>query len=100
MPEQPGEGRNKGIVTLQYVAHIAAMTGKVRESVELGEGKTIYDLIGVLDQKYPGVKETFDPIGGVFNSRTAILVRRPGQSTKGIIKKDEEIKDGDILTLW
>jgi len=100
MPEQPGKGRNIGVVTLQYVAHIAAMTGKVRESLEFEDGKTINDLIGELDQKYPGIKETFDPVGGVFNSRTVILVRRAGQPTKSIIKKDEEIKDGDVLTLW
>jgi N-acyl-D-aspartate/D-glutamate deacylase len=53
-----------------------------------------------LDGKYPGLKEIFKPSGGVFNSRTAIILRRAGQVSFSIINEEEPIREGDILTLW
>ena len=40
------------------------------------------------------------PMGGVFNSRTAIILRRAGQGSFSIIDEGERVEDGDILTLW
>jgi len=85
---------------LKYVGHIAVMTGKIREAVSLEGVKTISELISKLDEEYPGLKEIFMPPGGVFNSRTAITLRRVGQGSFNIINEEEEIKDGDVLTLW
>lgn len=85
---------------LKYVGHIAVMTGKIREAISLEGVKTISDLISKLDGEYPGLKEIFMPPGGVFNSRTAIILRRAGQGSFGIINEEERIKGGDILTLW
>jgi len=87
-------------VYLKYVGHIAVMTGKIREAISLEGVKTISDLISKLDEGYPGLKEVFMPPGGVFNSRTAIILRRAGQGSFSIISEEEQIKDGDILTFW
>ena len=87
-------------VYLKYVGHIAVMTGKLREPIGLESVKTISDLISKLDEKYSGLKEVFIPSGGVFNSRTAIILRRAGQGSFSIINEEEPIKEGDILTLW
>jgi hypothetical protein len=85
---------------LKYVGHIAVMTGKIREAISLDGVVTVSDLISKLNGKYPGLKEIFIPPGGVFNSRTAIILRRAGQGSFSIINEDEGIKGGDILTLW
>jgi hypothetical protein len=90
----------KRYVYLKYVGHIAVMTGKIREAISLEGVNTISDLILKLDQIYPGLKEVFMPPGGVFNSRTAIILRRVGQASFSIIKEEEIIENGDILTLW
>ena len=90
----------KEFVYLKYVGHIAVMTGKLREPISLEGVKTISDLISKLDEKYSGLKEVFMPPGGVFNSRTAIILRRAGQGSFSIINEEELIKEGDILTLW
>lgn len=87
-------------VYLKYVGHIAVMTGKTRETVSLEGVKTISDLISKLDEEYPGLKEVFMPPGGVFNSRTAIILRRASQGSFSIINEEEKIEDRDILTLW
>lgn len=90
----------KEYVYLKYVGHIAVMTGKIREAISLDRIVTISDLISKLDGKYPGLREIFMPPGGVFNSRTAIILRRAGQGSFSILNEEEQIKDGDILTLW
>lgn len=87
-------------VYLKYVGHIAVMTGKVREAVSLEGVETISDLISRLDTKYAGLDEIFMPPGGVFNSRTGIVLRRAGQASFSIVNTQEAIRDGDILTLW
>ena len=90
----------KRYVYMKYVGHIAVMTGKMREAVSLEGVETISDLISRLDKKYAGLKEVFMPHGGVFNSRTAIILRRVGQASFSIVNTQEGIRDGDILTLW
>jgi hypothetical protein len=85
---------------LKYVGHIAVMTGKIREAMSLKGIRTIADLIAKLDSENPGFQEVFMPPGGVFNSRTAIICRRAGQPSFGIIDEKEEIQDGDIVTFW
>ena len=86
-------------VYLRYVGHIALMTGKIREAISLEGVKTISGLLSRLDEKYPGLKETFMPPGGVFNSRTGIILRRVNQSSP-VINEDQAIEDGDIISLW
>jgi hypothetical protein len=75
------------------------MTGKTREAVSIDEVNTISDLLSKLDEKYLGLKETFLPPGGVFNSRTGIILRRVNQSSP-VINEDQAIEDGDIISLW
>jgi len=94
------EASERRYVYLKYVGHIAVMTGKVREAIGLEGVKTISDLISKLDGKYTGLKEVLMPMGGVFNSRTAIILRRAGQGSFSIIDEGERVEDGDILTLW
>jgi len=88
-----------GFVYLKYVGHIAVMK-EDREAVSIEGVKTISDLISKLDEDHPGLKETFMPPEGVFNSRTAIILRRAGQGSFSIISEEEQIKAGDVLTLW
>ena len=89
-----------GHAYLKYVGHIAVMTGRIRESIVLDRANTISDLISELDEKHPGFKEVFMPTGGVFNSRTAIICRRVGQPSFGVIDENTVVEDGDILTFW
>jgi len=91
------EGR---YANLNYVAHIAIMTGKEREAISLEGISTISDLISKLDEKYPGLSEIFMPPDDFFNVRTAITLRRLGQPSRGIIDPQEKVEDGDILTFW
>lgn len=87
-------------VYLKYTGHIAVMTGKIREAISLEGVNTVSELISKLNKEYPGIEEVFMPPGGVFNSRTAIILRRAGQASFTIINEQERIEDGDILTLW
>lgn len=87
-------------VYAKYVGHIAVMTGRIRETLSLQDVGTIADLLGLLEELYPGFREVFMPPGGVFNSRTAIICRRTGQASFGIIDEKQEIRDGDVLTFW
>jgi hypothetical protein len=87
-------------VYFKYVGHIAVMTGKTREAVSLDGVRTISDLISKLDGDHPGLKDAFMPPRGVFNSRTAIILRRAGQASFSIINEEEQIKGGDVLTFW
>ena len=87
-------------VHLKYVGHIAVMTGKTMESMSLEEQTTIGKLISILDKMHPGFQETFMPPGGVFNSRTAILVRRKGHAPFNLINEDDRVQAGDSLTFW
>ena len=100
MPLSPNILPKKRLFLLQYVGHIAAITGKVRDSILTEDVENISELLIKLDQKHPGIKETFMPPNGVFNSRTAIVVRRAGYPTYSIVREDEKLHDGDILTLW
>lgn len=86
-------------VYLRYVGHIALMTGKTREAMSLEGVKTVSGLLSRLDEKYPGLKETFMPPGGVFNSRTGMILRRVNQSGP-VINEDQAIEDGDVISLW
>jgi hypothetical protein len=100
MQDDDASNFKREFVYVKYVGHIAVMTGKIREARGLEGLKTISDLISKLDEDYPGLKEIFMPPGGVFNSRTAIILRRAGQGSFSIIDEEEQIEDGDILTLW
>ncbi len=92
--------KNAGHIHAKYVGHIAVMTGRIRETLSLQGVRTVTDLLSKLDELYPGFKEVFMPPGGVFNSRTAIICRRAGAPSFGIIDENQEIRDGDVLTLW
>ena len=76
------------------------ITGKEKEAINLEGINTIEDLISKLDKKYPGLKDIFIPQEGMFNSRTAITVRRLGEPSVTIINKKQEIKAGDTVFLW
>jgi len=100
MQKDDGGKSGGGFVYLKYVGHIAVMTGTTREAASIDGVKTISDLISKLNEDHPGLKETFIPPGGVFNSRTAIILRRAGQASFSIINEEEQIKAGDVLTFW
>ncbi len=98
--EKENQISDEEFVYLKYIGHIAVMTGKTREAISLNGVSTISDLLSKLDEKYAGLKEAFMPPGGVFNSRTAIILRREGQPTFSVINEGEQIKHSDTLTLW
>lgn len=87
-------------VFVKYVGRIAVMTGRVRESIPLGEPANADHLLDVMEQRYPGFRPVFDPPGGVFNLTTAIICRRGGQPSFSIVDPAEPLKDGDVLTFW
>jgi hypothetical protein len=84
---------------LKYVGHIAMMTGRVREAIRIDGIDSISDLLSRLEEKYPGFKEIFLPSGGVFNSRTGIILRRVSQAGP-VIDRDQKIETGDMITFW
>jgi len=84
---------------LKYVGHIAMMTGKVREAVCIDGIENILGLLSRLEEKYPGFKDVFLPPGGVFNSRTGIILRRVSQASP-VIDCDQKIESGDMITFW
>jgi len=85
---------------LLYGSHICAMTGKDKEAISLEGVSTVEDLLLKLDTAYEGIKDLFIPPGGIFNSKTAILIRRPGESGKPVLDQKEQIKPRDVLLLW
>jgi len=100
MSLSPNIPSKQKLFLLQYVGHIVAITGKVRDSILTKDVENISELLDKLDQKHPGIKETFMPPKGVFNSRTAIVLKRAGRPTYSVVREDEELHDGDTLTLW
>jgi hypothetical protein len=99
MEPSPGARADK-YVFLKYVGHIAVMTGRKNEAMDASGAATVSDLLDRLDEKYPGLKETFMPKNGVFNSRTGIILRRANQPTFSVINEQQVVEEGDILTLW
>jgi len=85
---------------VKYVGHIAVMAGRIRETIALPARSTITDLLSALDKNYPGFKEVFMPVAGVFNSRTGIICRRLAQPGFGVVDENMQLRNGDILTLW
>jgi hypothetical protein len=84
---------------LKYVGHIAMMTGKVSEAIGIDGIDDMSDLLSRLEEKYPGFKEVFFPSGGVFNSRTGIILRRVSQASP-VIDSGQKIETGDTITFW
>ena len=77
------------------------MVTGLRKEVVSAEGiGTVEDLITKLDEKYPDFKEIFIPTGGIFNSRTAITLSRPGQPSMPVIAPQVEVQGGDTLFMW
>ena len=85
---------------LLYGSHICAMTGKDREPISLEGVSSVEDLLFKLDAAYEGIKDLFIPPGGIFNSKTAILLRRSGESGKPVLDQKEPIRPRDVLLLW
>lgn len=85
---------------LRYVGHIAFMTGKSREALSVETEEDISGVIARLDERYPGFKDVFIPQGGVFNTRTGIIIRRAGQPTLSVVDEQVKVSDGDIITFW
>lgn len=97
MPSQAAEPIH---VYVKYVGRIAVMTGRVRETLTLEQPADADQLLEELEKRYPGFRPVFDPPGGIFNLTTAIICRRSGQPSFGIVDIREPLKQGDILTLW
>jgi hypothetical protein len=87
-------------LTLKYAGHIAILTGKTKEYVDVGDAETILDIIKKLDNRYAGFKEVFMPEGKIFNYNTAIYLRRVGEPTTSIIDENQAVREGDVLFFW
>lgn len=88
----------KKYANIKYADHIAILTGKEGEAICLDRIETIADVLTVLNNQYPGLKELFMPPDDVFNIRTTIFLNRNGQG-RSIINEHETIQDGDTLLL-
>jgi len=84
---------------MKYVGHVAVMTGKTKEALDIDQVEDISGLLDRLDKQYPGFKEVFMPPGGIFNSRTGIILRRANGAAP-VIDKNHPIQEGDVLTFW
>jgi len=89
-----------GYAYLRYVGHIAFLIGRTKEAFPVPKEHTIRALLAALEDKYPGVESLFYPQGGFFNSQTGILLRRVGQPTLAVANDGQEIRSGDLITLW
>jgi len=87
-------------VNLKYAGHIAVLTGKTKEPMDLGEADSIADIISKLDKRYYGFKDVFMPKGKIFNFNTSIYLRRAGEPTSSIIDENQKVKEDDVLFFW
>ncbi len=87
-------------LTLKYAGHIAMLTGKMRECVDVGDAESILDIIATLDERYNGFMNVFKPEGKMFNYNTAIYLRRVGEPTVSIIDETQKVREGDVLFFW
>lgn len=87
-------------ITLKYGGHIAMLTGKTKEPMDIAEADSITDIISNLDKKYAGFKDVFMPKGKIFNFNTSIYVRRIGEPTVSIIDENQKVKEHDVLFFW
>lgn len=90
---------HKSYAYLQYVGHIAVMTGKTKEALQINGIENISAVLSKLDELYPGFREVFVPAGGVFNSRTGIILRR-GCESRPVIDQEQRLEEGDVITFW
>lgn len=83
-----------------YGLHFSEIAQKLRETFEF-EGKSLGDLINVLDERYRGFKEELIDSGthGLV-TRNQILVVRGEESTRPLLSLDAEIMEGDFLTFY
>ena len=88
-----------GYIFVNYVGHISFMTGRNCEPIQMHLPATIRDFLEVLEKKYPGLKDLFLPSGGIFNSRTGMILRRKAESVP-VINLDHGLEPGDVVTLW
>ena len=87
-------------LTLKYAGHIAMITGKMKECVDVGDAESILDIIARLDERYTGFMNVFKPEGKMFNYNTAIYLRRVGEPTVSIIDETQIVREGDVLFFW
>ena len=74
-------------IRVKYLAAIADYTGVSEEELELNDGSTLKDLIKVIRERHPKIKE--------FEKRFSILIL-----VNGVTKKDEDrLSDGDRVAL-
>jgi hypothetical protein len=85
---------------LTYGSFVPVITGLDKEAIDLEGIKTIEELIAKLDKKYPGIRDIFLPPGGVFNSKTAITLKRAGKPPVPVIDQKQEVEAGDTIFLW
>jgi hypothetical protein len=87
-------------VCLKYAGHIAVLTGKTKETIDIGKTNSIADIISILDERHAGFQDIFMPQGKVFNFNTGIYVRRVAEPTVTIIDENQKVKEGDTLYFW
>jgi hypothetical protein len=87
-------------LTVKYAGHIAMLTGKMKECVDVGAAESILDIITALNERYTGFMNVFKPEGKMFNYNTAIYLRRVGEPTISIIDETQRVREGDVLFFW
>jgi len=74
-------------VRIRYLAAVADYTGKSEEELELEEGSTLGDLLELLREKYPKIRD--------MERRFPLLVLRNGLNAK----ESSRLEDGDRIAL-
>lgn len=64
-------------VTVKYSGHFSNLTGKKRETIEMGKGGTLGHLLGVLSGKYPNLPPLKEGliylVNGIIAKREQVL---------------------------
>lgn len=85
---------------LRYVAHITTLTHAVRETHE-SQATTFRELVGELDQRFPGFQEVFiHPQTGALRLNAMIYYSEPGKPPVAVINLDRPLSDQGVVTFW
>jgi molybdopterin synthase sulfur carrier subunit len=80
-------------VIVRYFARYRSLTGKGEEELEIPDGSTVKDLIEILKERHPVLR---NEVFAEDNDLAEVNVSRNGR----YVKFDEILKEGDVVALF
>ncbi|WP_457750582.1 ubiquitin-like small modifier protein 1 [Thermococcus sp.] len=80
-------------ITVRYFARYRSLVGKSEEELEIPEGATVRELIEVLKERHPVLK---DEVFAEEDDLADVNVSRNGR----YVRFDEVLQDGDVVALF